>query len=128
MNKIKVKYNTEENIRLFFEELNSELCDPEKLKNLSLQRIFLYEPLFRFENIKYHEYAIDISIMNNQFCIIYNEKQYERLWDLIDDYKNKYCILKTVKLIQYLMVQVLGRVHPMLVLMKYLLKIQRQYQ
>ncbi|OUM58747.1 hypothetical protein PIROE2DRAFT_15900 [Piromyces sp. E2] len=53
--------DVEENTKLFYAELNSNFCDPEKLKKLSSKGIFLYKPLFRYKNIKYHEYAVDIN-------------------------------------------------------------------
>jgi len=45
---------------LFYEELNKNPCDINYLLNLSKKGINLKEPLFNYENIKYHEYAIDI--------------------------------------------------------------------
>jgi len=47
----------------------------ELLYNLSLKGIYLY--LYK-NKIKYHKYVVDISLMNNQFTIIYNDKQYDR--------------------------------------------------
>lgn len=66
----------ERNTKLFYEELEND-CNPEKLLDLAKDNIFLYEPLFKYEKIKYHEYVIDISIYAKQYFMIYNDKQYE---------------------------------------------------
>ncbi|ORX79376.1 hypothetical protein BCR32DRAFT_281487 [Anaeromyces robustus] len=79
----------EKNTIQFFKELKSDSCDIELLYNLSLKGIYLYEPLFRYKNVKYHEYVIDISLMNNQYFKIYNDKQYERFIHLYKKYDDK---------------------------------------
>jgi len=78
----------EENTTQFFKELENDSCDVELLYNLSLKGIYLYEPLFRYESIKYHEYVVDISLMNNQYFKIYNDKQYERLKKVYTNYED----------------------------------------
>lgn len=64
---------------MFYKELKST-CDPDKLLNISKKGIFLCEPLYKFEKIKYHEYVIDISLYARQYFFIYNKKQYERFF------------------------------------------------
>ncbi|ORX39491.1 hypothetical protein BCR32DRAFT_288533 [Anaeromyces robustus] len=80
----------EKNTTQFFKELKSDSCDFDLLYNLSLKGIYLYEPLFRYKNVKYHEYVIDISLMNNQYFKIYNDKQYERFIHLYKKYDDKH--------------------------------------
>jgi len=58
----------------------------ELLYNLSLKGIYLY--LYK-NKIKYHKYVVDISLMNNQFSIIYNDKQYDRWILIFEKYKRK---------------------------------------
>jgi len=66
------------NTLLFYKELNST-CNPEKLLEIANKGIFLYEPLYTYNNIKYHEYVVDISFTANQNFMIFNDKQYKRL-------------------------------------------------
>ncbi|ORX56593.1 hypothetical protein BCR36DRAFT_345861, partial [Piromyces finnis] len=68
----------EENTKDFYNELNGE-CDIERLLDIAKQGIFLKEPLFKYDKIKSHEYVVDISIINNQYFLINNDKQYNRL-------------------------------------------------
>ena len=86
-----ISFNSEveKNTKLFFEELNKENCDPKILYEISLKNIYLYEPLFKYDNIRYHEYVVDISLKNKQFFIIYNEKQYNRFLALKEKYENE---------------------------------------
>ena len=54
------------------------------------------EPLFKYDKIKDHEYVVDISIINNQFFLVNNNKQYNRLkyFFMEEDYiYGKYCHL-----------------------------------
>ncbi|KAL6592801.1 hypothetical protein U3516DRAFT_673307 [Neocallimastix sp. 'constans'] len=71
--------NIKENTKLFFEELEKENCDYEKLLLLSKKGIYLNEVLFYNEKLKNHEYLVDISFNNNQFIRISNERQYLRV-------------------------------------------------
>eukprot|EP00833_Pecoramyces_ruminatium_P013400 jgi/Orpsp1_1/1187432/evm.model.d7180000057668.1 len=71
--------NIKENTKLFFEELEKENCDYEKLLSLSKEGIYLNEVLFYNEKLKNHEYLVDISFNNNQFIRISNERQYLRV-------------------------------------------------
>jgi len=68
----------EENTKDFYKELNGK-CDPKRLLFIAEQGIFLKEPLFNYDKIKDHEFVVDISIINNQFFLINNDKQYNRL-------------------------------------------------
>jgi len=68
----------EENTKLFYDELNLE-CNINKLLDIAKKGILLYEPLFNYEKIKYHEYIIDISLMGNQYFVIYTKEQYNGL-------------------------------------------------
>jgi len=69
----------EKNTNLFYKELNST-CDINKLLNFAKKGIFLYEPLFKYDKIKYHESVIDISLYSRQYFFIYNKKQYNRFF------------------------------------------------
>jgi hypothetical protein len=79
----------ENNTELFFKELKSKTCNPEILYNLSLKGIYLYKPLYLYKRIKYHEYVVDISLMNKQYFIVCNEKQYDRLIEKFEKYEGK---------------------------------------
>ncbi|KAL6592819.1 hypothetical protein LY90DRAFT_520022 [Neocallimastix californiae] len=68
----------EENTEDFYKELNGE-CDPKKLLYIAEQGIFLKEPLFKYDKIKDHEYVVDISVISNQYFLINNNKQYNRI-------------------------------------------------
>ncbi|KAL6589273.1 hypothetical protein U3516DRAFT_653110 [Neocallimastix sp. 'constans'] len=68
----------EENTKDFYDELNGE-CDPKRLLYIAEQGIFLKEPLFKYDKIKDHEYVVDISVISDQFFLINNNKQYNRL-------------------------------------------------
>ena len=99
----------EENTKLFFNELKSKSCNFELLYNLSLKGIYLYRPLYLYKKIKYHEYVVDISLMNNQFFMIYNDKQYNRLIEIfkkyegnINNYYNKNKYRKLIILNEYI--------------------------
>ncbi|KAL6621703.1 hypothetical protein U3516DRAFT_810931 [Neocallimastix sp. 'constans'] len=83
----------ENNNELFFKELKSKTCNPEILYNISLKGIYLYKPLYLYKRIKYHEYVVDISLMNKQYFIIYNDKQYERLIEKFEKYEDRLIIL-----------------------------------
>ncbi|ORX96175.1 hypothetical protein LY90DRAFT_678922 [Neocallimastix californiae] len=94
----KIEINTE----LFYKELKKENCNPEILLSLSKEGIFLSEPLYKYDNIKYHEYVIDISLENSQFIKIFNECQYNRFKKLIKKYyyvSGKYVILPITYLV-----------------------------
>ncbi|ORX82340.1 hypothetical protein BCR32DRAFT_309344 [Anaeromyces robustus] len=86
LNNTSKKY--EDNTKLFFEELNKKKCNINKLKSLSKDGIYLSEPLFYYDNIKYDESVIDISFENRQLMRIYNEKQFFRLKDLVTNANN----------------------------------------
>ncbi|KAL6602440.1 hypothetical protein U3516DRAFT_842203 [Neocallimastix sp. 'constans'] len=73
----------ENNTELFFKELKSKTCNLEILYNLSLKGIYLYK------KIKYHEYVVDISLMNKQYFKIYNDRQYDRLIEKFEKYEGK---------------------------------------
>ncbi|KAL6612885.1 hypothetical protein U3516DRAFT_548781 [Neocallimastix sp. 'constans'] len=82
----------EENTKDFYKELNGK-CDPKRLLFIAEQGIFLKEPLFNYDKIKDHEFVVDISIINNQFFLINNDKQYNRLKYFYKEYRsifNKY--------------------------------------
>ena len=79
----------ENNTELFFKELKSKTCNPEILYNLSLKGIYLYKPLYLYKRIKYHEYVVDISLMNKQYFKIYNDRQYDRLIEKFEKYESK---------------------------------------
>ncbi|KAG4093989.1 hypothetical protein H8356DRAFT_947855 [Neocallimastix lanati (nom. inval.)] len=66
----------EKNTELYFKELKSKSCNPEILNSPSLK-------------IKYHEYVVDISLMNKQYFIVCNEKQYDRLIEKFEKYEGK---------------------------------------
>ncbi|KAL6625976.1 hypothetical protein LY90DRAFT_674750 [Neocallimastix californiae] len=68
----------EENTKDFYDELNGE-CDPKRLLYIAEKGIFLKEPLFKYDKIKDHEYVVDISVISDQFFLINNNKQYNRL-------------------------------------------------
>jgi len=84
--KKKKMVDIEKNTILFYEELEKKNCDYEKLLLISKKGIHLNEVLFNNENIKNHEYLVDISFYNNQFIYIRNEKQYLRLKSLLNDF------------------------------------------
>jgi len=46
-------------------------------------------PLYLYKRIKYHEYVVDISLMNKQYFIVCNEKQYDRLIEKFEKYEGK---------------------------------------
>ena len=73
--------NYEKNTDLFYEELNGE-CNPDTLLNIARNGIFLYEPLFNNNKLKYHENTIEISILAGQYFMIFNRKQYQKMVDL----------------------------------------------
>ncbi|KAG4083262.1 hypothetical protein H8356DRAFT_1318916 [Neocallimastix lanati (nom. inval.)] len=68
----------EENTKDFYDELNGE-CDPKRLLYIAEKGIFLKEPLFKYDKIKDNEYVVDISVISDQFFLINNNKQYNRL-------------------------------------------------
>jgi len=43
---------------------------------LSDKVFFLYEPLFKYNKIKYHKYVVEMNLLVNQYSMIYNEEQY----------------------------------------------------
>jgi len=55
------------------------------LLKIAKEGIFLNEPLFNYENIKNHEYVIEISNLANQYFKIYTEKQYKIFVTFIKD-------------------------------------------
>ncbi|ORX77900.1 hypothetical protein BCR32DRAFT_282771 [Anaeromyces robustus] len=67
--------NLERNTELFYKELNND-CNPENLLKIAKDGIYLYEPLFNYEKIKNHVYAIEISILASQYFMINNIEQY----------------------------------------------------
>ena len=67
----------EKNTKLFFAELNND-CNVNKLLEIAKKGILLYEPLFKYEKIKNHEYVVDISLIGNQYLLINTKKQYNR--------------------------------------------------
>jgi len=67
----------EENTKLFYTELNND-CDINKLLEIAKKGILLYEPLYKYEKIKNHEYIIDISLLGNQLILINTIEQYNR--------------------------------------------------
>jgi len=73
-----MKGTFEENTNEFYKELNSN-CDPDKLLEIAKHGIYLYEPLFKYEKIKNHVNVIEISILANQFFMINNDNQYNKL-------------------------------------------------
>ncbi|ORX70385.1 hypothetical protein BCR32DRAFT_305533 [Anaeromyces robustus] len=79
----------EENTKLFFKELNNNPCNIELLCSLSKKGIFLFDILYKYENIKYHEYVVDLSLENDQYFMIYNDRQYKRFIELMKLYKIK---------------------------------------
>ncbi|ORX64267.1 hypothetical protein BCR32DRAFT_251209 [Anaeromyces robustus] len=79
----------EENTKLFFKELNNNPCNIELLCSLSKKGIFLFDILYKYENIKYHECVVDLSLENNQYFMIYNDRQYKRFIELMKLYKIK---------------------------------------
>jgi len=86
----------------FYKELNKKNCDPEYLLKLSENGIFLMEPLFNYESIKFNEYVIDISLMNHQFFIIYTDKQYNRFMKYCySDKDTKYLTFSSGKMNKY---------------------------
>jgi len=81
--------NKEKNTKLFYKELKNNPCNIELLYKLSSEGIFLYDLLYKYNNIKYHECVVDISIKNNQYFKIYNDNQYNRYINMIKEYKEK---------------------------------------
>jgi len=67
----------ETNTNLFYKELNG-LCNPEELLKIAKKGIFLHTPLYNFKNIKNHKYIVDISVISNQYFMIFNDNQYKR--------------------------------------------------
>jgi len=44
-----------------------------------LRMVYFYKPLFNYEYIlKYHKYAVIISLKYKQYCMIFSHKQYEK--------------------------------------------------
>ena len=79
--------------------------------------VYLYEPLFKYDNIKNHENVIDISILANQCFLINNDNQFNRLFDIYTKRKNKYkndisrveCIFNLIIINKYIMDIILTR-------------------
>jgi len=96
----------EENTKLFYNELQKKPCNFDLLYKLSLDGIFLYKPLFNYENIKYHKYEVSISIKYKQYFMINTRKQFRQFVDILKEKKsiilfnlvipNKYFINKIV--------------------------------
>jgi len=71
----------EEDTKLFYKELENKKCNVELLYDLSKDGIFLYIPLFNYENtLKYHEYAVSISLKYKQYCMIFSHEQFENFY------------------------------------------------
>jgi len=69
--------NIRDNSRLFYNEL-SKNCNQEKLLKIARNGLNLYYPLCRFDKMKYHRNAVEISIIAGAKFIIYNNKQYSK--------------------------------------------------
>ena len=85
-NKIYKKF--ENNTIRFYEELENE-CNLEKLLNIAKDGIFLYKPLFYYDKIKFHEYAIEISMLSDQYFMIFNKIQYNKFFEIVKKNQNK---------------------------------------
>jgi len=72
----------EKNTKEFYNELSTD-CNPEKLLEIARQGIFLYEPLFKYNKIKNHEYVVEISILAGQDFMICNQKQYDKFKEIV---------------------------------------------
>jgi len=77
----KVEQNTEK----FYKELNGD-CNIEKLKNIANDKIFLYEPLFKYDKIKYDTFVIKTSFESYQNFMIYTLEQYNEFISLIKNW------------------------------------------
>jgi len=77
----------EKNTNLFYEELNNA-CNPNTLFKIAKKNKVLYSPLYKYKNIKYHKYVVDISIISNQYFVIYNNEQYERFINFLLNTEN----------------------------------------
>jgi len=72
----------EQNTKNFYEELKGD-CDIEKLKNIAKEKIFLYEPLFKYDKIKYDPFVIKTSFESYQNFMIYTLEQYNEFINLV---------------------------------------------
>jgi len=77
----------EKNTELFYKELHSN-CNIDTLLELAKQGIFLYSPLFKYEKIKDNNYVIDISILARQYFMINTKIQYNRYFEIMDNFEN----------------------------------------
>eukprot|EP00833_Pecoramyces_ruminatium_P013634 jgi/Orpsp1_1/1187666/evm.model.d7180000059314.1 len=73
--------NCEKNTELLYKELNSN-CNPDVLLQIAKNGIFLYEPLFKNNKLKYHENVIEISVLAGQYFMVLNRKQYQKFKEL----------------------------------------------
>jgi len=72
----------EQNTKNFYKELSGD-CNIEKLKNLAKEKIFLYEPLFKYNKIKYETFVIKTSFESYQNFMIYTLEQYNEFINLV---------------------------------------------
>jgi len=77
----------EKNTKDFYNELNND-CNIDKLKQIAKNKIFLYEPLFTYDKIKYEKFVITLSVESHQNFMIYTTEQYNEFIYLIN--KNSY--------------------------------------
>jgi len=106
--------NCEKNTELFYKELNSN-CNPYILLQIAKKGIFLYEPLFFNDKLKYHENIIEISVLAGQYFMILNRKQYQKfkelssikIYNIYPFMNNPYNIYKLLIINKYLMEQLM---------------------
>jgi len=101
----------EENTELFYEELNGN-CNEKILLQLAKKGIFLYEPLFKHDKLKNHDYLVDISILARQYFMINTNSQYNHYFEIIESfdkynifslYNNKYDCSKLIIINKFFM-------------------------
>jgi len=101
----------EENTELFYEELNGN-CNEKILLQLAKKGIFLYEPLFKHDKLKNHDYLVDISILARQYFMINTNSHYNHYFEIIENfdkynifslYNNKYDFTKLIIINKFFM-------------------------
>ena len=67
-----IDYNTE----IFYEEIRVN-CNQEKLLNIA-RCVNLYDPISKYDKMKYHRNVIEMSILAKSKFMIHNNKQYNK--------------------------------------------------
>ena len=99
--KIKNDRDIEENTREFYKELNGN-CNPDQLLEIARRGIYLYEPLFKYDNIKNHVNVVEISILAGQYFMINNDEQFEEFDIFLSDDDSLYELFKGIPKPRYI--------------------------